>query len=162
MITLKDRIEICTTPGDLFTWLSRMPIEYRAWHPDHVSCRVIHGSFLEAGAEIECEEYLHGKLHKMTFRMTKVIPDRRVEYVIKGIGSGAFEAEPIGDKVRFTAELEFGSRIPVIGLFFDWMFGRVFHQRLEAMKRHMVEEGRNLKVILESNLPSARGRKGQV
>jgi len=155
MISLKDSIEIYTTPGDLFTWFSRMPQEYRSWHPDHVACRVIHGSFLEEGSVIECEEYLHGKLHRMNFRMTKVIPDRRVEYIIKGIGRGAFEAEPIGEMVRFNAELEFGSTIPVIGQFFDWMFRSLFHQRLEAMKCHMVEEGRNLKVILESNLLSA-------
>jgi len=150
MISLKDSIEISTTPATLFNWLNRMPEEYRSWHPDHVACRIISGSFLEEGAKFECEEYLHGKLHTMNFHLIKVIPDRRVEFSIDGIGKGAFETVPIGNKVRFTAELDFGSKIPVIGQLFDWIFLGIFNQRINAMKQHMAEEGKNLKAILES------------
>src|SRR5512139_2287478 len=103
MISLKDSIEIHTTPRQLFAWLGRMPQEYRSWHPNHIACRVIHGSLLEAGSEIECQEILHGKLHSMRFRMTKVVPDERVEFAVAGMGRGAFEAQPIGDTVRFVA-----------------------------------------------------------
>lgn len=150
MISLRDSIEIYTTPRNLFAWLDRLPAVYTSWHPDHVACKVLHGSMLEVGSEIECEEYLHGKIHSMRFRMTKVVPDKRVNFVIEGIGQGAFEAEVSGDKVRFIAELDIGSDKPIIGRLFDLIFPLFFNKRIEAMRQHMAEEGRNLKLILES------------
>ena len=157
MISLKDSIEIHTTPKQLFTWLDRMPQMYNAWHPDHVACKVLHGSMLKVGSEIECEEYLHGKLHSMRFRMLKVIPDKRVEFVIEGLGQGAFEVETEGDLVKFVAELDIGSSVPILGKLFDFIFSRLFHQRIEAMSQHMAEEGQNLKAILESGSPLFTG-----
>lgn len=153
MITLRDRIEIQSTPARIFTWLGQMPQEYEAWHPDHVACRVIHGSMLEVGSEIACEEYLHGKLHAMRFRMMKVVPDKQVEFEVLGMGKGAFEAQESSDGVRFVAELDIGSEAPIIGRLFDFIFPRFFKNRIEAMRQHMAEEGRNLKTILESGSP---------
>ena len=150
MISLRDRVEIDTTPEQLFAWLGRMPEEYKSWHPDHVACRVLHGSLLEVGSEFEFEEYLHGKLHTMRFRVTKVVLDNRVEFDIKGMGRGAFDAELSGDAVIFLAEVDIGSDAPVIGPLFDFVFSRFFNQRIDLMRQHMVEEGRNLKAILES------------
>lgn len=156
MISLRDSINIQTTPAQVFTWLGHMPQEYESWHPDHVTCRVLHGSMLEVGSEVECKEYLHGKLHSMRFRMTKVIPDRRVEFEVEGMGNGAFEAQESGDGVRFVAELDIGSDVPIIGRLFDFIFPWLFKNRIEAMKQHMAEEGRNLKTILESGAPFAK------
>ena len=155
MISLRDNVEIRTTPGQLFAWLGRMPEEYESWHPDHVACRVLHGSVLEVDSEIECQEYLHGKLHSLRFRMTKVIPDKRVEFVIERMGRGAFEAQANGDTVTFVAELDIGSDAPIVGRFVDFIISRLFNQRIESMRQHMAEEGRNLKTILEYGSPSA-------
>jgi len=132
-----------------------MPEEYKSWHPDHVACRVVHGSVLEVDSEIECQEYLHGKLHSLRFRMTKVIPDRRVEFVIERMGRGAFEAQANDDTVTFVAELDIGSDAPIVGRFVDFIISRLFNQRIESMRQHMAEEGRNLKTILEYGSPSA-------
>ncbi len=158
MISLWDSIEIHTTPRQLFAWLERFPQEYKSWHPDHVSCRILHGSMLEVGSVIECEEYLHGKLHSMRFRMTKVVPDKRIEFLIVGLGRGAFEAQANDNTVRFIAELDIGSATPIIGSVFDLLFSWLFHQRIESMRQHMAEEGRNLKAILESKSPTGIGR----
>jgi hypothetical protein len=149
MISIRDSIEIQTTPQELFAWLERMPQEYKSWHPDHVSCRVIHGSMLEVGSVIECQEYLHGKLHSMRFRITKVVPNKRVEFEVEGMGRGTFEAQATGDNVRFVAGLDIGSDAPVIGRLFDFIFSLFFEQRIESMRQHMVEEGENLKQLLE-------------
>jgi hypothetical protein len=150
MISLRNHIEIQTTPRHLFAWLERMPQEYLSWHPDHVSCRVIQGSILEVSSEIECREYLHGKLHTVRFRMTKIIPDRRIEFNVKGMGRGAFEAQIVGENVRFIAELDIGSEIPILGFLFDRLFSRLFNRRIAEMRQHMAEEGENLKTILET------------
>jgi hypothetical protein len=108
---------------------------------------------LEVGSEIEAEEYLHGKLHSMRFRMTRVIPARRVEFDIERMGRGAFEAQTDGHTVNFIAELDIGSDAPLIGRLFDIVFRLFFGQRIEEMRQHMAEEGQNLKVILESGPP---------
>lgn len=153
MISLRDRIEIQTTPHQVFAWLERMPQEYKAWHPDHVDCRVIHGSMLEVDSEIECEEYLHGKLHSMRFRVTRVVPGKRIEFIIERMGRGAFEVQAKDKSVLFEAELDIGSENPIMGLAFDLFFSIFFQQRIDAMRQHMKEEGENLKVILESEVP---------
>jgi hypothetical protein len=151
MISLIDRIEINTTADKVFAWLGSMPQQYTSWHPDHVSCRVLKGSMFEVGSEMECEEYLHGKLHKMRFRVLEVYPGRRIEYGIVGMGRGAFEIEGAEGKVSFIAELRIGSDIPLIGQLVDIVFRIFFSGRLLAMREHMAEEGRNLKAILEAD-----------
>lgn len=153
MISLRDSIEIHTTARQVFTWLESMPKEYVSWHPDHIACQVVHGSMLEVGSEIECEEYLHGKLHSLRLRVTKVVPNKRVEFVIERMGRGAFEVLTNNDTVRFVAELDIGTASPIFGPLFDYIFSWFFYQRIEAMQRHMEEEGKNLKAILESALP---------
>ena len=154
VISLTDSIEIYTTPSRLFSWLDQMPQEYKSWHQDHIACRVIQGSMLEVGSEIECEEYLHGKLHSMRFRMTKVVPNERIEFVIDRMGRGAFQVQAGIDSVIFVAELDIGSDSPIVGPVFDFIFSLFFSNRIEAMRQHMAEEGENLKAILESELPS--------
>ena len=126
MILLRDSIEIHTTPGQIFAWLGRLPQVYTLWHPDHVACRVLHGSLLEQGSEFECEEYLHRKLHTMRFRVTKVFADKRIEFDVVGMGRGAFEVQEYRDKVKFVAELEIGSDALIIGRLFDLIFPLVF------------------------------------
>jgi hypothetical protein len=153
MISLRDSVEIQCTAGQVFSWLKNMPLEYKSWHPDHIACRVIHGSMLEVGSEIECEEYLHGKLHSLRLRISNVVPDKRVEFIIERMGRGAFEVQVNSGSVRFMAELDIGVDSPIFGPLFDFTFLRFFHQRIDAMRQHMAEEGNNLKAILESGWP---------
>ena len=155
MIKLRDSIRIRTTPDQLFNWLVLMPQEYTFWHPDHVAYRVIKGSMLQPGSEIECKEYLHGKLHTMRIRLMRVDPDRRMEYEIVGLGKGAFEVIPRGSEVEFVAELGLGSDAPIVGRLADVVLRALFNRRLDAMKEHMREEGQNLKKIIESGWPES-------
>jgi hypothetical protein len=105
---------------------------------------------IETGSVIESEEYLHGKLHSMRFRLTKVIPNESLEFDIEGMGSGAFKIQADKDSVTFVAELEIGTEAPIIGPAFDFLFSRFFGARIDAMRHHMEEEGERLKAILES------------
>ncbi|MBL6981535.1 MAG: hypothetical protein ISR58_10145 [Anaerolineales bacterium] len=150
MISLRDEIEIDTSPRQFFEWLERMPKEYMAWHLDHVACKMLLGSMLEVGSEMECQEYLHGKLHTMRFCMMKVISDERIEFVIEGMGRGAFAAVANEHGIVFVAELNIGSDTPIIGDLFDFIFRMFFKNRIDEMKIHMVEEGQNLKALLEA------------
>ena len=65
-LTLKDSIEIKTTPEKIFDFLTNLVDNesYRAWHPnDHVALRWIEGQPWEERSVVLAEEYIHGKLH---------------------------------------------------------------------------------------------------
>ena len=83
MITLEDSIEIQATPEKAFnrlTHLFRGKEDYQSWHPDHVDLRWIKGEPFEDGSIAYCEEYLHGEMHKFKFLITKVVPNRVIEW----------------------------------------------------------------------------------
>jgi hypothetical protein len=153
MITLKDSIEVEANPEEVFNWLVerlRDKESYQAWHPDHVDIRWIKGEPVQEGSVLYAEEYLHGVLHKLKFRIAKVIPNRLIEYRIAFPMSllapgNSFVIEPKGeDRCTFTAQ---GSlRLP------RWLFANMHPKhkgKIEATERHMREEGENLKRAVE-------------
>ena len=82
-VTLTDSIEIKTTPEKVFSFLRNLVDDesYRNWHPeDHVALRWTNGKPWEEGSVVYAEEYIHGKLHKLKFVVTKVVPDELIEY----------------------------------------------------------------------------------
>ena len=137
MINLKDSIEVKASPEKVFQWLmQRMKDKesYQAWHPDHVDIRWIKGEPLQEGSIVYAEEYLHGDLHKLKFRITKIVPNRLIEYrclfPLSIIASGnKFIIEPKGrDSCIFTAS---GSlRFPW------WLFVRVHKNINTKLKQH--------------------------
>lgn len=160
MIKLRDSLRMHATPDQLFGWLASLPQEYCAWHPDHVACREINGSMLQPGSEIECQEYLHGKLHTLRLRLTRIEPGRRMEYEIQALGKGAFEVIPQDGEVEFVAELDLGIETPIIGWVTDIVLRLLLKRRVEAMQQHMHEEGQNLKKIIEAGWGQAVTRRG--
>ena len=83
MITLSDSIEVEATPEEVFEWLVERfkdKESYQAWHPDHVDIRWIKGGPLKEGSIVCADEYLHGVLHRLKFRIVKIVPNRRIEY----------------------------------------------------------------------------------
>jgi len=149
MTTLKDSIEIKARPEEVFEWLLQRFIDkkaYQAWHPDHVDVRWIKGEPLQEGSIIYAEEYLHGELHKLKFIITKLVPNRVIEYrplfplSIFAPGN-AFLVEPKGENgCIFTATGSFRA---------GPLFRKLAKNRIEATKQHMKEEGENLKKALE-------------
>ncbi len=144
MITLKDSIEIKATPEKIFDFFTHFEENYHVWHPDHVESRWLKGR-AEAGSILYCEEYLHGKLHKMKFLLTKMEPNRRIEFrllfpISMICPKGSFIIEPKEESCIFTATLSFR---------FAKFFLKFAKSRVEAIERHMREEGENLKRLLE-------------
>jgi hypothetical protein len=115
-----------------------------------VDLRWIKGEPLQEGSVVYAEEYLHGELHKLKFRIVKVVPNRLIEYrILFPISllspANSFVIEPKGeDRCVFTAQ---GSlRIP--RWLFTWMHPK--HKgKIEATERHMREEGEHLKRAVE-------------
>ncbi|NHF59744.1 SRPBCC family protein [Flavobacteriaceae bacterium TP-CH-4] len=148
MALIKDTIEINAAPTKVFDMLAQLfssNEDYRKWHGEHVSCKWIKGNPNEVGSILYCEEYLHGKLHRLKTRLTEIEPKRKVSYrFLFPIGilcpEGSFVIEPKGEGSIFTATLSFN---------FGHLLSQIAPIRIEAIKRHMKEEGENLKALVE-------------
>jgi len=149
MIVLRDTIEIKASPEQIFEFFVHFEENFRAWHPNHVECRYLTEGPLTEGSVIYIEEYLHGKLHKFKFEITKVEPNSRIEYKTFLGTKGVFIIEPRGANSIFTAEIHIGTNIPLLGSLVDRIMWIFMSRQLEGIKQHMVEEGQNLKRIME-------------
>jgi len=103
MAILKNSIEIKTTPDKIFKWLKNLDKHYKEWHPDHVKWINLTGS-LDKGDIFYSEEYLHGKLHKLKGKITKIEENKRVKYKF------LFPTSIISPKGSFIIELK--TRVP--------------------------------------------------
>jgi len=144
VIRLHDTVHIEAPPERVWAWLDGLPRHYRDWHPAHVDCRYVRENHLTTGAVLQLDERLHGKPHSLTLRADVVVPGQLLRYSGRGV-RGAFILEPVGNGTRFTAQLELGSRLPMIGRLLDPVLRRLLAQRLSDIQEHMREESQNLK-----------------
>jgi len=152
-IVITDSIEIHTTPEEVFRFFLQIvdDASYQAWHPeDHVAFRWIKGEPWQKGSVAYSEEYLHGKLHKFRFLINKVVANREVELVplprfLRIFFQGnTFSIEPREGSCVFTA-----SGVMRVGRLARLLAGRKIEEGLSGVRKHMKEEGENLKRILE-------------
>ncbi len=152
-IVLKDSVEIGVPPDRVFGFFLRITDDesYQKWHPvDHVAFRWLKGNPWEEGSVARAEEYLHGKLYKLKFCVLKVVPGREIVYgppsrLLRIYFPGnRFVMEPVENGCVFTAECRLR-----IGRIATLLAGRKLEKGLSSVRRHMREEGENLKTILE-------------
>ncbi len=153
-VVLEHSIEIGTTPEKVFEFLSNFVDDesYRAWHPDdHVALRWLEGSPWQEGSVVYAEEYIDGELHKLTFLVTRVVPNREIEYVPASrfhrryAPKYTFSAEPTDAGCVFRAAVH--ARIPLL---LRLLSKRKIERGLSSVRKHMKEEGENLKRMLEA------------
>ena len=153
-VVLEHSIEIGTTPEKVFEFLSNLVDDesYRAWHPDdHVALRWLEGSPWQEGSVVHAEEYIDGELHKLTFVVTRVVPNREIEYAPisrfhrRYAPKYTFSVEPEDAGCVFTAAVH--ARIPLL---LRLLSSKRVERGLSSVRKHMKEEGENLKRILEA------------
>jgi uncharacterized protein YndB with AHSA1/START domain len=150
VIAFRDTVTIRVPAATVWGWLESLPEHITDWHPDHLSARWVSGGAFVPNAVMEVHERLHGKSHRLRMTLTDVEPGHRLRYrVFPGI-RGGYDVEPTGTGTRFTATLEIGVHLPVVGAFIDWMLRLSIPARLEAIRRHQAEEAANLKALLET------------
>jgi len=152
-ITLTDSVEIKTTPEKIFDFFVQLVDDesYRIWHPeDHVAFRWLKGRPWEESSEVYAEEYIHGKLHKLKFIVTKVVTNREIEYIPSSrflrryFPKNMFYIEPKEETCIFTASGTYR-----VGWIVRTFAKNKLEHGLSSVRKHMKEEGENLKRILE-------------
>ncbi len=150
MLILDDTVELRAQPSEVYDWFRNLPMHYRDWHPDHVSCRYIKGNPLEVGSVLCIEEYLHGRLHRLRLRLTSIEPNVCIGYRIAPALHGGFRLTPTGSGTRVEAKLYLGWNTPGIGQIVDFAIARLFKTRIAELRKHMREEGQNLNRLFDS------------
>lgn len=145
MATLKDSVLINRPPEVVFEWFAHFAENYRDWHKDHVLGKWVKGKNFEKGSVLYAEEYLGGKLEKLSFEITNCVRNELIEYKMLFPESiicsgGSFSIKHSNSGSVFTATLSFR---------FGGLLSKVAGKRVEAIRMHMKEEGENLKVLLE-------------
>ena len=153
-IVLTESIEIKATPERIFGFLMQIIDDesYRAWYPDeHVAFRWIKGGPWQEGSVLYAEEYFHGKLHKLKFLITKVVPNHKIEFVPLSrllriyFPGNKFLIEPKEHSCIFTISGHLR-----VGWLARTLMGKKLELGLSSVKKHMKGEGENMKRILES------------
>jgi hypothetical protein len=152
--SLTDTIEIRTTCEKIFDFLVHLVDDesYRAWHPeDHVALRWLKGKPWEEGSLVYAEEFIHGKLHKLKFIVTKVVQNREIEYV----PASWLLRRYFPKNTFFIESKETTCLFIATGTFRVGWLARTFARKrldlgLASVRKHMKEEGENLKRILEA------------
>ncbi len=156
MITLKDSIEINASADKVFNQLVENLSNresYKLWHPEHVDLRWIKGEPVREGSILYAEEYLDGNLHKLKYRITKIVPNKLIAYSplfpLSIIATGnSFRIVSKGEN-RCVFSSEGHIRFPL------WLFKMVHksHEgKLIASEKHMKEEGENIKKAVEAKM----------
>jgi hypothetical protein len=101
---------------------------------------------------VHCEEYLHGKLHKLEFKITRVLLNYRIDFKVNADMRGTFLFVSFDDHTLFGADILFGIDRPLVGQLVDAILPHVFSRHIRDLKEYMAEEGRNLKKLIESEL----------
>lgn len=144
---LKDSIVINKAPNEIFEWLLDFVENYRSWHPDHIGAKWIKSQNFEVGSILYTEEYIGKDKERLKFKTTKLIPNQLIEYKLlfphsMFCSGGSFELKPKNGSTIFTATLSFRCKN---------ILSRLFSSKVQEIKKHMKEEGENLKKILVSN-----------
>jgi hypothetical protein len=150
---LEDRIKINASANKVFNWLiehMKDTESYQKWHPEHKVMEWVKGNPMEQGSIAYCEEYLQENLQKLKFKFVKIIPNKLIEYRV------LFPLSIIAPCNKFIIE-ETGKESCILIAFgkinmSEKLFLKSHKEHANKMKqtkRHMKEEGENIKKSLE-------------
>ena len=146
MKTFEESILINVPPEKVWSWLLKITENYCEGHTSHIKASWKMGDPNQIGSIMYFEEMIGNELLKMSAKLTKLIPNSFYEF--KAVGSlkllvprGTFEIIPKGNNSIFKATLDIR-----MGKFLS----KIAKKKVNEIKQHMIEEGENLKKILEN------------
>jgi uncharacterized protein YndB with AHSA1/START domain len=144
---LSERVTIRTSPDAVFRFFETMDQNYLHWHPDHVLFRWENEPGLREGARFYFEERIAGELLKKRVRFTRVEPDRVIEFA-----PVSFFFRLFLPRITFRITPENGTCLVVqeIQIRVGPIGAALNRRQFDAVRRHMREEGENMKRLLEA------------
>ena len=148
MKTLRESIEINVSPEVVWDWFLHIAENYLEWHPSHIKANWETETASEVGSILYAEEDINGDFLKMKTKLTELIPNRLYRFKTVGtlkliLAGGSFEIEPSKNGSIFTATLDFHM---------GKLLSKIAKKKVQQISQHMIEEGENLKQILEKLL----------
>jgi uncharacterized protein YndB with AHSA1/START domain len=150
MNILRDAVVVEAPPETVFGFFRGMDEDrYLAWHREHLAFRFEEGDRIEAGARAYFEEEIGDEHLASTVRYTEVRAPEYIEFRDEDRltrlfnPKNTFGFEPVDGGTRVVAEVHL--RIGPL----ERLSSQVHHE-LEELRRHMREEGENLKRLVES------------
>jgi hypothetical protein len=152
-IVVTESIEIKTSAAELFSYLIGIVDDegFKTLNGDNISFHWLKGEPWVEGSIAYAEKYLHGKPHRFVFIISKVVPNRHIEYRPTSrltrmfFPKKEFIIEQTTNCCRFISSATF--RIGWIG---KMLFKRKIDDGLSFFTAYLQEEGKNLKRILEA------------
>jgi len=152
-IVVTESIEIETSPAELFSYLIGIVDDagFKTLNADNISFCWLKGEPWVEGSIAYAEKYLHGKPHKFKFIISKVVPNRHIEYrptsglMRRFFPKKEFIIEQTSNGCRFISSATF-----MIGWIGKTFFRRKIDDGLSVFRAYLQEEGKNLKRILEA------------
>lgn len=149
MISITGETTVNVPAKDVFNFLVNIDSLYKIWHPkDHVFCKVLSGSLAKKGGRFHFLEIIGGFPLYLTARITDVRENEYLEYVpafpfsLLKTGKAYFRVERISEnQSKLTAYVEYGGKL------MDGIAN--FLVKTSSAKKHIKEEGENLKRYLE-------------
>jgi hypothetical protein len=149
---LMESTEISASPEETWDFFVHLDDNYIAWHPaDHIVFRWTGGRPMALGSTFYAEEYAMGEIKKYSGTVTEVVEYQKVVFALSGpvsLLTPFFEWRIQSD----GAASVFTAVTPVrAGKLLEFLMPRAMKDIYEAGRRHMQEEGRNLKAFLEES-----------
>jgi hypothetical protein len=149
-LELKDSIEIKTTPEKIWDFFVNLDKNYKSWHPeDHILFKWTKGKPMELGSQFYGEEVMGGKIVKVKGFICEVIPNR------KSVSKYSFPLSLVVPKIETLIEPKGSSSVFTAisyiraGNLLSKLFKKEMEKSIDIHKKHVREEGENLKAILE-------------
>lgn len=152
MISLKEETFINAPAKSVFEFLTHIDLLYKTWHRnDHFFCKTISGTLSKKGCVFHFLERIGGFPLYLIAKVTDIKKNEYIEYKpaspfsLLKTGKGYFQIEKISDnKSRLIAYVEYGDKYGILD-----RLANIFIKPAVARK-HIQEEGINLKIYLES------------
>jgi len=158
MITLRDSIEIKTTPDKLYNWFMDLDKHFTEWHPNHIKFEKVTGG-TDVGDIIYFEERVGGILYKVKGEIIRKEKNKngfRLGFkTLSGLGRISFIGEATEGGCLFTHIERFGLETPVIGGIVNFLLFKLLARKKanwDIILQDMREDNANLKKIMEGGI----------
>ena len=153
-LVLRDSIEIETTPEKIWEFFTNLEENYKAWHPeDHVVFKWTKGKPMEKGSKWYAEEIIMGDLKKGKGTIGEVVLNRKIvfryHFPVSIVAPGfEWQIEPKGSNSVFCA-ISYIRAERIMRRLVKFSEYKDIDTLMDVGKKHVKEEGENLKKILE-------------